>query len=110
MDKYSKQMENKLYRQVSVSDRLPQTEGRYLVKSHGEWFSASYLEQFSFNEEMLDCSGVTHWLEEISLPTNEEIRKERDAYSYSKISGLFRDGWRFGIKYILENLEGKKYE
>lgn len=100
---------NKLYREVSVIDRLPQTEGRYLVKSHGEWFSASYLEQFSFHEEMLDCSGVTHWLEEVELPTITVIRNT--AMENKDIAGYFEElAFETGANYILNKLKGVKDE
>lgn len=71
---------NKIYREIDVHERLPTKEGRYLVKSHGEWFSASYLKDFSFHEEFMDCGGVTHWMEPIQFPSKEEIEHELNTY------------------------------
>lgn len=99
-------MENKLYQEVSVTDRLPQRSGYYLTNNGKRLFS----DHINVWQRKDNEGPVEWWLEVVKLPSEEEIRKERDAYSYSKISGLFRDGWRFGIKYILDNLEGKKYE
>lgn len=103
-------MKDKLYREVSVTDRLPQTERRYLVKSHGEWFSASYLEQFSFHEEMLDCSGVTHWLEEISLPTNEEVARKCGDIAIESGSIDIGSHFMLGIIFLTDYLKGGKHE
>jgi len=100
-------MKDKLYREVSVSDRLPQTDGRYLVKSHGEWFSASYLEQFSFHEEMMDCSSVTHWLEEIKLPTEEEVKNHFPLISADRTyATTLAVGQRMGANWLISALKG----
>jgi|GEM_PF-1872141 len=110
MDKYSKQMENKLYREVSVTDRLPLKNGGVI----GICDSADGLQQFYFQDgEFVDPVDdypmpVIAWLEEVKLPTKEEIRKVRNSYSWSHINPIFNDGWRFGVKFILEILKGGK--
>lgn len=103
-------MKDKLYREVSVSERLPQTEGGVIAICNPiDGLQQLYFQDGKFVDPEDDHPmPATAWLEEVKLPTEEEIRKERDAYSYSKLSGLFRDGWRFGVKYILESLKGVK--
>jgi len=75
MDKYSKQMENKLYTEVSVTDRLPPTSGYFLTDKGKRAFN-KYVEvwQNNANEE-----GVKYWLEEIDLEIsdNPELNQPR---------------------------------
>ncbi|MBG0512911.1 hypothetical protein [Elizabethkingia meningoseptica] len=63
----------KLYREISVNDRSPDSEGVYTVVNVDKaMFQVSYNKQFGFHEEFTDCSGVTHWLEPFELPVLQE--------------------------------------
>lgn len=60
---------------------------------------------------LLDEQGARHLVNELIerfhlLPTKEEINKVRDSYSWSHINPIFKDSWRFAVKYILESLKG----
>lgn len=99
---------SKLFRQVSVKDRLPEKPGVYntdlgklefstnpCYKNNGIWLKENYVN----NPEI--------WLEEIELPNYEDTRKARDAYSYSYLDP-FRWGWKYGVKHILSMLKVEK--
>lgn len=60
---------------------------------------------------LLDEQGARHLVNELIerfhlLPTKEQINKVRDSYSWCHINPIFKDGWRFAVKYILESLKG----
>lgn len=128
-------MENKIYQEVSVTDRLPQTEGGYftnvgLVNFHGVkfndwvtwWLEEINLEHIQDKRELtatflvnsirlVDEQGARHLVNELIerfhlLPTKEQINKVRDSYSWCHINPIFKSGWRYGVKYILESLKG----
>ena len=68
-------MKNSKYIEVSVSDRLPDKEGTYIcIFSSGEAMSIPYWKEYSFALEFTDCSGITHWLEEV-LDYEEEMKE-----------------------------------
>ena len=56
-----------MYREVSIKDRLPDKEGKYIVITKTLLGGNKF--QTSFSGKSFDASGqiVTHWLEEISL-------------------------------------------
>lgn len=97
-------MENKLYREVSVSDRLPQTSGSYLTNNGKRLFS-DHINVWQRND---NDKALEWWLEEVKLPSEKEINKARDSYSWCHINPVFKSGWRYGVKYILESLKGVK--
>lgn len=96
---------DKLFRQVSVKDRLPEKSGVYntdlgklefstnpCYKNNGIWLKENYVN----NPEI--------WLEEIELPSDEDIKSE------SKSKGDWYDIENFikGANYILNTLKGEK--
>lgn len=57
-------MKYKTYREIPVSERLPEFEGIHtVVDADLNMFQADYDNEFGFNSEFEDCSGITHWLE-----------------------------------------------
>jgi hypothetical protein len=89
-----------IFRKVSVTDRLPEKEGIYVVKNDQSYFEAIFDHNYSFHGEFTDCSGVTHWLEEIELPTEEETT--------DYVNKNFPNNKTFvcyGIMYILNKLK-----
>jgi len=100
----------KLYREVLVTERLPKEEGNVIgICDPADCLQQLYFEngQF-FGLEDDNPMPVTAWLEPIELPSEEELKKERDSYSYSNISLLFNRGWRYGANYIINHLKGGK--
>lgn len=103
-------METELYRAVACSDRLPETEGRYIVLNHGQWHEANYCEQYNFHEEMMDCSSVTHWMESIELPNEEDISKSyiKNAMQYRTDLYVPKDYYIKGASFILNHFKGEQ--
>lgn len=61
-------MKYKTYREIPVSERLPEFEGVHtVVDADLNMFQAVYDKEFGFNSEFEDCSGITHWLEEFEV-------------------------------------------
>ncbi|WP_418360126.1 hypothetical protein [Sphingobacterium detergens] len=90
-----------IFIKVPVSERLPEKSGPIVcVHMDGDLFTTGYVKGLSIG------SAVTHWLEEIEIPTYEDTRKARDAYSYSYLDP-FRWGWKYGVKHILNVIKGK---
>lgn len=89
----------RIFRTVECSERLPEMEGRYPVLNHGQWHEANYCKEYSFHEEMTNCAGVTHWMEEVELPSDEEIKKESD-------KGWVRSHFQAGASFILNHIKG----
>ena len=83
----------KLHREISVNDRLPDFEGTHtVINADLAMFQATYDKEFSFHEEFTDCSGVTHWLEPVEIPTNEEIKNEANKRFLSNETHAFIQG------------------
>lgn len=59
-----------LERPISES---PKKEGVYVVKTMYGRFDAIWDNHFGFHQEFTDCSGITHWYEEITLPDDTII-------------------------------------
>jgi hypothetical protein len=89
----------KIYIEVPVAERLPDKEGRYIVSNGLGWFEVNYSKQFSFHEEFTDCSGVTHWIEPVEVPTDEEIE------SHSLLQEEFCNCFDKGVQWILQKLK-----
>jgi hypothetical protein len=102
---------DKLFRQVSVKERLPENNGGIIaICSPEDGLQQLYFKDGEFLDPMDDHPmKVTAWLEEVELPNYEDTRKARDAYSYSYLDP-FRWGWKYGVKHILSKLKGEKNE
>ena len=58
-----------IYRKVAVSEE-PKHNGNYhCIFPEGHIFTIPFLKEYGFHEEFTDCSGITHYLEEIPDPT-----------------------------------------
>lgn len=61
----------KTYREIPVSERLPEFEGIHtVVDADLNMFQATYDKEFSFHDEFNHCDGITHWLEPVDVPTD----------------------------------------
>lgn len=95
-------MENKIFVPVDAKERLPEKAGIYVVIHDNGLFNLSM-----FEPNLTFGGSISHWLEEVELPTYEDTRKELDSYSYSW-SEPFRWGWKYGVKYILKLIKKEK--
>ena len=58
-----------LYRKVAAS-KEPKHNGNYhCIFPEGQIFTIPFLKEYGFHDEFTDCSGITHYLEEIPDPT-----------------------------------------
>ena len=58
-----------LYRKVAKSEE-PKYNGNYhCIFPEGHIFTIPFLKEYGFHDEFTDCSGITHYLEEIHDPT-----------------------------------------
>lgn len=88
---------------VDPKDRLPEKEGIIpFVHVDGGVFTTYYSKGIDIG------SSVEYWLEEVKIPTDEEIKMVRDSYSYSKLSETFRWGWKYSTNYFLRLLKGEE--
>ena len=54
-----------IYRKVAVSEE-PKHNGNYhCIFPEGQIFTIPFLKEYGFHDEFTDCSGITHYLEEI---------------------------------------------
>ena len=54
-----------IYRKVAISEE-PKHNGNYhCIFPEGQIFTIPFLKEYGFHEEFTDCSGITHYLEEI---------------------------------------------
>ncbi|MDR2274326.1 MAG: hypothetical protein LBF27_25690 [Sphingobacterium sp.] len=93
---------DKLYRQVSVKERLPEKSGRYhtnvgLVYYHGKEF----------------YHWIDWWLEEVELPSEEEITTNvlfhnNTMYHDNDFQKACDNGIKMCFNYILNTLKGEK--
>lgn len=108
-------MKTKIYIPVSILDELPKKEGRYPVviayenREGYEYFTqAEYSKEYSFHEEMMDCSLITHWLKEVelTLPSDEEIHTEFKEYHFRHKSNFTSRGEYFthAAKWLREQI------
>lgn len=89
-------MKTKLYRTVSVEERLPKHGGHFLTDIG--------LVRFMINDkEWVDDKYITcnpnWWLEEIELPSENDINNELDELPWDS-DEAFKEGANFIINYI----------
>lgn len=101
---------NKLYREVSISERLPLKNSGVI----GICDPADGLQQFYFQDgKFVDPADdypmtVTAWLEEVKLPSDEEIKQEEyNNFIQSDRNHYFKDGFKTGANFILNKLKAK---
>jgi len=88
---------NKLYRQVSVKERLPKNNGGIIaICSPEDCLQQLYFKDGQFLDPMDDLPmNATAWLEEVELPSTEIL----EALDYN---GGFKDG----VNWIINKLKG----
>lgn len=89
---YCPSMNENIDKKVMVSDRLPELSGEYITNTGLRTFSGIF-------ECFILESGIEYWLEEIELPSDEEICKEGFYNSMCSIS------FTKGANYILNKLK-----
>lgn len=81
----------KLYRQIKCSDRLPAVDGEYYcVIANGKCGN------YYFDGNKFESSLVIKWLEEIEIPSEEEVIKE-----FTDDNGVIDTSGLFGVNFIL---------
>lgn len=98
---------DKIYRQVSVKERLPEIEKYYHTNQGTVYFDA---DQKHFRVPFDPTYTITYWLEEVELPSDNDVFDEAhsqhdDAHEY--LAGLI-NGFTHGANYILKTLKGEK--
>ncbi|WP_286778985.1 MULTISPECIES: hypothetical protein [Sphingobacterium] len=94
---------DKLFRQVSVKDRLPEKEGMVVcISADGQPFITLYNVGFAIS------SYAAYWLEEVELPTEEDINWKYPLNSNELHKTTLNVGCRTGANYILNTLKGEK--
>ena len=83
-----------LYRKVAVSEE-PKHNGNYhCIFPEGQIFTIPFLKEYGFHEEFTDCSGITHYLEEIPDPTIQlQADKAELLESLEKVTDLLEVGF-----------------
>lgn len=94
---------NTIYIPIDIRERLPEKDGRYIVNNHGQWHEANYCKEYSFHEEMTDCSAVTHWMEEVVLLEPNDMELMRTASTQWPIS---YEAFMSGASFILNHIKG----
>ena len=94
-----------IYRKVAVSEEPKHSGNYHCIFPEGHIFTIPFLKEYGFHEEFTDCSGITHYLEEIPDPTAqlqadkaellEALEKLRNHY------GLFPEN-RIEIKSLIQ--------
>ena len=75
-----------VYRKVAVSEE-PKHNGNYhCIFPEGHIFTIPFLKEYGFHEEFTDCSGITHYLEEI--PDNTVVIEKMEAEKKELVSFL----------------------
>ena len=91
-----------IFRKVSVNERLPNKTGRYfcLGNVYGNLTSLFFNNQKRWME-LQDEYHPEYWLEEIELPTDEEIEKEgMKIDSQEEIHDYYNHGKMVGMKWM----------
>lgn len=91
-------IEHSVLVKVPVDRRPPRIEGKYDViffegTSRRFVMTVEWCEQYSFHHPDCDCTGITHWLHEVFLPTDQEISEE-----HQNTKGEDYDEWNSGIR------------
>ena len=97
-----------IYRKVAISEE-PKHNGNYhCIFPEGQIFTIPFLKEYGFHDEFTDCSGITHYLEEIPDPTAqlkadkaellEALEKLRNHY------GLFPEN-RIEIESLIQKMK-----
>lgn len=106
-------MKRTVFIKVDVKDRLPEIRGKYKIldTSEGRLWYISSVKKFSqsFDESTVELFKEVDWfLEEIKLPSEEEIANE--AFLFNKFGHDYgvKDNYIKGAKYILNKITNTK--
>lgn len=96
-----------VYRKIPVTERLPKEEGYYLgfageMNEDAFWFSTVGSNANKFSQGRFRNLHITHWLEEVQLPSEDDARKDFDKIPAS-LDVDFID-WFSGYKYLLDKI------
>ena len=81
-----------IYRKVAVSEE-PKHNGNYhCIFPEGHIFTIPFLKEYGFHEEFTDCSGITHYLEEIS-DTTAQLQADK-AELLEGLEKIFKVGYK----------------
>lgn len=102
-------MNTTIYRTVSVRERLPKEENNYDViffegTEHRCVQTVHFDRQYYFHCPDMDCTGITHWLEEIELPMQADLIKEfgaTDSSEGDKINRMWLEGAKWMRNFVL---------
>lgn len=108
-------MNTTIYRTVSVRERLPKEENNYDViffegTEHRCVQTVHFDRQYYFHCPDMDCTGITHWLEEIELPNRGKVESEGhkhgeesvgDSFVKFKVDCAFRAGAEWMKDFVL---------
>ena len=83
-----------IYRKLAISEE-PKHNGNYhCIFPEGQIFTIPFLKEYGFHEEFTDCSGITHYLEEIPDPTAQlKADKAELLEALEKISKVTNEGY-----------------
>lgn len=100
----------KVYRKVEIDDRYVGLYHLYF-KSNGDMvFGVVWLEQstclWKCTEQDGDEHYVTHCIEEIELPSEDEIDSKIPYKSESPFHNATSQGFKLGVNFILNKLKG----
>lgn len=98
---------HKIYRSVPVSERLPEEEKYYLTNKGIAYFNAN---KNRFTVPVHSWREVTYWLEEIELPTEEDINYKYPINERQPFKTMLNVGCRSGAKFIINHIKGEQNE
>ena len=99
-----------ILRKVDLKERLPEIEDNYDViffegSVHRSAATVHFDKQHYFHCADMDCTGITHWLEEVELPDTTSIIKEARDNSITQDEhfgqyGMKVDSFKEGAKWM----------
>lgn len=89
---------------VPISERFPKESGDYYSNIGRVYFKAN---KFYLRDEQVitKTSSVVWWLEEIELPTEEEMNKLKP-FPDDSVVAVYDSGFYNGANFILDKLKG----
>lgn len=98
-----------VYRKVNVSES-PKKGGNYHCIFFGgtdyeSMCTVQYDKKFGFHEEFTDCTGITHWLKAVELPSEIEITEWVKGHAYyGHCTQEYHEGLEEGARYLLDKI------
>ncbi len=100
---------DKIFRQISVNDRLPKNNGGIIaICSPEDGLQQLYFKDGEFLDPMDDLPmNATAWLEEVELPTYSEIDWKYPLNANQTHKTTLNVGCRTGAKWVIDRLKGE---